>query len=120
MKITRKGWYILGGFTALLFIANALPDRPRPAPTVTETPKTPKCTKTLGHFYSGIKIYSDSDCTNLLGTVLGASKVDGQSTVRIEYASGDIEDKLRSVVGQQTYVMDNDPALSKREWLEFK
>lgn len=89
-------------------VAALVPEQPQP---VAEE-RGPQCRKAAGYIMSDVRLYRDPSCNQLLGTIYGIGDIPdrGQGVV-IDYENGAREWKQRDAVTQQSYVMDDDPAL---------
>jgi hypothetical protein len=97
----NKIWLSLAGLFVIFTAWQTLfGEKPPPPPQPAED--TPTCVRATGRIWSGAKLYQDSECKTLIGTVAGGSKTDdGRKSVRINFANGETEDNLRCGVGEQ-------------------
>lgn len=82
--------------------------------------QTVSCERAGGRIWSGVTLYGDAGCKHSFGTIIGGGTQDGREVVQIHFEQGDIELKSRAVVRDQAFVMSNDPAIARQQWMEIQ
>lgn len=96
--------------------------------TVSSEPRSTQsktgCVFASGNFWSGVKLYQNSTCSEPFATVLGGNDrhqfADGvKRGVKVQYPNGSEEWKEREAMAR-FYVKGDDPAIESKQWFELK
>ena len=116
---TKASLQIVSGLMALLILrfvsCSVLTPRPKPGQVTSSTASTiqrpiSQCVPAGGRIWTGVRLYRDASCQSPFATVLGGIG----SSVTIRFDTGETEVKTRDSVKFQSYVMTNDPAISRQ------
>ena len=116
---TKASLQIVSGLMALLILGfvscSVLTPRPKPGQVTSSTASTiqrpiSQCVPAGGRIWTGVRLYRDASCQSPFATVLGGIG----SSVTIRFDTGETEVKTRDSVKFQSYVMTNDPAISRQ------
>ena len=116
---TKASLQIVSGLMALLILGfvscSVLTPRPKPGQVTSSTASTiqrpiSQCVPASGRIWTNVRLYRDASCQSPFATVLGGSG----SSVAIRFDTGETEVKTRDSVKFQSYVMTNDPAISRQ------
>jgi hypothetical protein len=115
--------WLIGGLAACIGLAvfnQMTPSPPRNSqPIAASSPSPSPCVKSPGSIWVGVRLYTSPRCEESFAYVLGGGKLDGEKYVKLQFANGEIEWKKRSVVLEQTYVLNSDRAIKEQRWLEL-